>query len=400
MARPAEVTQQFSLRSIAFFLPFTMTFIYPFCILLVISEFFQKDFYLRLKSQLLSPFVLAFNLFFFAHIVGLFWTEDMEAGLDTLGRVVPYIFFGIFWVAAKYEHQESYTNSFISGLFVCSVIAHYNFFHLMYPDIVPQGLINGKRGGLETAPFLSHVMYAPILALGSYLVIRQLLIPSEIFKLRFFLLRTMVALSLILNLAISSGRAGFLLFLALLFCLFLESSRSKLIGLTKIIIFMPAICLVAYQIPDVQIRVDAGIHDVLNFTDNAYSSLGLRVIFSMTAYDMFLQYPFFGVGTGDFMSEYSVFVPQIYKDFPITNNPHNQYLFTLATLGIFGGIVFLNLIIRSIQYGDARAKSIVFGFLLISFFESYFWRSNTTMMFLFFMAVFCQRRTFLFTSIK
>ena len=107
MARPAEVTQQFSLRSIAFFLPFTMTFIYPFCILLVISEFFQKDFYLRLKSQLLSPFVLAFNLFFFVHIVGLFWTEDMEAGLDTLGRVVPYIFFSIFRVAAKYEHQES-----------------------------------------------------------------------------------------------------------------------------------------------------------------------------------------------------------------------------------------------------------------------------------------------------
>ncbi|GIR49697.1 MAG: hypothetical protein CM15mP58_17940 [Burkholderiaceae bacterium] len=38
---------------------------------------------------------------------------------------------------------------------------------------------------METAPFFSHVMYSPILAVGVYLVLRQLLIPTDIFKLKF-----------------------------------------------------------------------------------------------------------------------------------------------------------------------------------------------------------------------
>ena len=89
MARPAEAIQQFSLRSVAFFLPFTMTFVYPFCLLLFISEIFQKDFFLRLKSQVFSPFVIAFVLFFIAHLIGMAWTSDVEAGLDSLGRLIP-----------------------------------------------------------------------------------------------------------------------------------------------------------------------------------------------------------------------------------------------------------------------------------------------------------------------
>ena len=68
MARPAEAIQQFSLRSVAFFLPFTMTFVYPFCLLLFISEIFQRDFLLRLKSHVISPFVIAFVLFFIVHV--------------------------------------------------------------------------------------------------------------------------------------------------------------------------------------------------------------------------------------------------------------------------------------------------------------------------------------------
>ena len=142
MARPAEAIQQFSIRSIAFFLPFTMTFVYPFCLLLFISEFFQKDFLPRLKSQVFSPFVIAFVLFFIAHLIGMIWTIDVEAGLDSLGRLIPYLFFGIFWVAAKYEYQESYVNSFISGLFLCSILAHYNYFYFLFPEILPEGILS------------------------------------------------------------------------------------------------------------------------------------------------------------------------------------------------------------------------------------------------------------------
>ena len=126
--------------------------------------------------------MIAFVLFFTAHLIGMAWTSDVEAGLDSLGRLIPYLFFGIFWVAAKYEHQESYINSFVFGLFICSILAHYNYLYFLFPEILPEGILSGKRNGMETAPFLSHVMYSPILAIGVYLVLRQLLIPTDIFK--------------------------------------------------------------------------------------------------------------------------------------------------------------------------------------------------------------------------
>ena len=400
MARPAEAIQQFSLRSIAFFLPFTMTFIYPFCLLLLLSELFQRDFFLRLKSQIYSPFVLSFICFFIVHLIGMAWTEDLEAGLDSLGRLIPYLFFGVFWVAAKYEYQESYTNSFVLGLFVCSLLAHYNYFYLLYPEFLSEGILNGKRDGLETAPFLSHVMYSPILAVGIYLVTRQILIPKEIFDIKVFISRIIIVIVLTSNLLISTGRAGYLLFLVLFIFLIIETSKSVGRGLIKVIVIIPIVCTLAYQIPDVQVRINAAVNDILIFHESAYSSLGLRYVFSVHAYEMFLANPFFGVGTGDFMYEYPNFIRTPYEEFPHTNNPHNQYLMVLATLGLLGAIILLNLLIRCFQYGDIRARSILTGFLIVSFFESYLWRSNTTMLFMFFMAVFCQRRSFLFASIK
>ena len=400
MARPAEAIQQFSLRSVAFFLPFTMTFVYPFCLLLFISEIFQRDFLLRLKSQVISPFVIAFVLFFIVHLIGMIWTMDVEAGLDSLGRLIPYLFFGIFWVAAKYEHQESYINSFLAGLFLCSILAHYNYLYFLFPEILPEGILSGKRDGMETAPFLSHVMYSPILAVGVYLVLRQLLIPTDIFRLDVFVMRIIMFLALISNLLISTGRAGFLLFLILFICLMIESSKSLGRGVIKILLIVPAACFLAYQIPDVQVRILAGVNDILIFDKDVYSSLGLRYVFSVHAYEMFLANPFFGVGTGDFIQEYPNYVFSSYANLPYTNNPHNQYFMILATLGLFGAIIMFNLLIKCFQYGDYRARSILLGFMVISFFESYLWRSNTTMMFMFFMAIFCQRRSFLFASIK
>ena len=260
--------------------------------------------------------------------------------------------------------------------------------------------MSGKRDGLETAPFLSHIMYAPILAVGIYLLLRQLVIPTDIFKVNVFILKIIMSAVLISNLFISTGRAGYLLFLILFFSLMLESSKSIARALLKIILITPILCFLIYQIPDVQVRIDAGIQDILNFEESAYSSLGLRYVFSLHAYEMFIANPLFGVGTGDFMLEYPNFVISPYEEFPHTNNPHNQYLMILATLGLIGGAIMGHLLFRCMQYGDYRARSIVIGFLIISLFESYLWRSNTTMMFMFFMAVFCQRRSFLFASIK
>ena len=185
MARPAEAIQQFSLRSVSLFFAIYHDLCLPFCLLLFISEIFQRDFLLRLKIPGDFPFCdcLCF----------VFYRSSNRDGLDhgcrsrtRFSRKINTVFiFGIFWVAAKYEHQESYINSFVAGLFLCSILAHYNYLYFFISRNTPEGILSGKRNGMETAPFLSHVMYSPILAVGVYLVLRQLLIPTDIFKLKF-----------------------------------------------------------------------------------------------------------------------------------------------------------------------------------------------------------------------
>ena len=96
-----------------------------------------------------------------------------------------------------------------------------------------------------------------------------------------------------------------------------ESSKSWGKGFLKILLILPIFCFLAYQIPDVQVRINAGFNDIVTFQENSFSSLGLRYIFSIHAYEMFSANPFFGVGTGDFMSEYPNFVKSPYLKFLI-----------------------------------------------------------------------------------
>ncbi|GIR49696.1 MAG: hypothetical protein CM15mP58_17930 [Burkholderiaceae bacterium] len=139
-----------------------MTFVYPFCLLLFIAEIFQKGFLLRLKSQVFSPFVIAFVFVFIVHLIGMVWTSDVEAGLDSLGRLIPYMFFGIFWVAAKYEHQESYINSFIAGLFLCSILAHYNYLYFYFPKYFLKAFL------VESAMEWKQLLFFPMLCIPRF----------------------------------------------------------------------------------------------------------------------------------------------------------------------------------------------------------------------------------------
>ena len=398
MAHPVDALQQFGLKAMAFFLPFNMTFVYPFCILVIACQFIKKDFFFRFKVSLISPLVISFTLFFFIHIFGLGWTEDLNNGIETIGRVIPYLFFSFFWLAAKYENQDSYMFSFIAGTVFCSLLAHYNYFQIQYPHILFEGIISGKRDGLETSPFLSHIMYSPILALSIYLLLRSLIINKSSINIYFF--KFFCLLLLFSNLSFSTGRSGFLLLIFLFACLLFETSRNYKLALLKIITLIPIVIFLAYQIPVIKNRVDAGINDINTFSVQPKSSLGLRYVFSSHAFEMFKENPLVGVGTGDFTKEYKNYVKEEYSDLPTTNNPHNQYLMILSTLGIVGFITMILMFGTSYKYGDKRAKSILIGYLAICFFESYLWRSNTTMAFLYFMAIFCQRQSFLFSSNK
>ena len=76
------------------------------------------------------------------------------------------------------------------------------------------------------------------------------------------------------------------------------------------------------------------------------------------------------------------------------------YFWILKKPSIIGtGHIFVAGLINDVVMGFPLGISSL-TYLVICFFESYLWRSNTSIAFLYFMAIFCQRQSFLFSSIK
>lgn len=397
MSKSMSSIQQLSMIAIAFFLPFHMTFVYPFFFIVIFCEIFNRDFFQRQKTMLSSPLVLCFILFFLLHLFGLFWTEDRSEGIDTINRYLPFLLFGFLWLAAKYENRDLYMFSFVFGLCLCSLLAHYNLLQKIYPDYLIEGITSGKRGGEETSPFLSHLTYAPILAIGIYFITWSIL--KAKLSIKKFGIYFGGFLFLLSNLLFSTGRAGFLMLIILISSAIISSSRNIQIGFIKLVLIVPVCISLAYFSSDnVKNRVDAGFNDIQTFSDNPNSSIGLRAVFAIHSFDLFLENPLFGVGTGSLRSEYEKIVRPEFSGLVVPNNPHNQYLMVASSLGLVGLISLFLIFLLSFHYSDSRGKAIVFGFLTICLVESYLWRANTSFAFIYFISVFSQRQSFLFSS--
>ena len=397
MSKSMSSIQQLSMIAIAFFLPFHMTFIYPFFSIVIFCEVFNKDFIKRQKTMLSSPLVLCFILYFFLHLLGLLWTSDLEEGLDTINRNVPFLLFGFLWLAAKYEKRNLYMFAFVTGLSICSLLAHYNLLQQIYPSYLIEGIVSGKRGGEETSPFLSHLTFAPILAVGIYFIVWSFLSAGK--NIKHLIIKFGALLLLFSNLVFSTGRAGFLMLIVLACSAIINSSKNIRVGFFKLIFIIPLCVLSIYFISEnVKNRVDAGFNDVQTFSQNPNSSIGLRMVFAIQSFDLFLQNPFFGTGTGGLRSQYEKVVRPEFENLVTPNNPHNQYLMISSNLGVIGLAALLLLFFLSFKYSDSRGKAIVLGYIVICFVESYLWRANTSFLFVYFISVFSQRQSFLFSS--
>lgn len=73
-----------------------------------------------------------------------------------------------------------------------------------------------------------------------------------------------------------------------------------------------------------------------------YTSIGLRIAFAKHSYDLIIQRPWFGHGTGSFATEYTkTGGPQLSANECNLGDPHNSYLHLAVQIGLVGLAVFL-----------------------------------------------------------
>lgn len=376
--------QAFLLMAVCFVLPMRASYVYVISGFLLIAVALDE----RLRDHLSvlvrsRPCQLAIA-YFSVVLFSMLWTENNDAGWRFVGRHVPFLLFCLYWVVATSKIREVCLNSFVSGLVVCALLAHYNWFqHFYFPEL-PRG-IRVFKSLEDTAPFVDRIMYSPLLAVGLYIALDRLF---SCFSFKSVFCWFFVVLLLASNLSFSGGRAGMVAFSAMfvLMVLVRYSFSFRALFLSFSIVFV-AFSFLYFSQDYFRSRVDAAVVNLKGFENFHGTSEGERLIYWGTSAIVFIQNPLLGVGAGDFQSEYVKARPERWKDSPDSYNPHNQFLLTAATTGLLGLGVLCAFFVSLLKEGGRRTLIIMSGFLVASIFESYLWRSNTSLAFMALMAV-------------
>jgi len=373
------------LIAFAFALPLTVAganIIDAFIVLLWLARGTFKEDWNEVKN---NKVVLAVLGFYLLHIVGLLWTEDMQWGLHILKKETKFLMIPIFMLFVRREHIKYYIYAFLLAMTISEVLSYGIWF-----EIIPAF----KNATVDNPTvFMSHISYNPFLAFSIYLISAVLLFSKDIDNKKKIIYGFFI-LTMTINMFITGGRAGQVMYFTTLIILFFQfywNQKIKAFFLTIIII--PSIFLISYSNSELfKIRVDSAISDIKHYDVNANTSVGLRLTFSINSWEIIRKNPFIGVGTGDFINEYKKINEINSPHLPNPSQPHNMYTLDLVQFGILGLLSLLSILYFQIKHAlkndDFIYKYVGMAlpllFSVVMFSDSYLLGHYTGMLFIFF----------------
>jgi len=377
---------QILLISLAFLMPITVSganvLIVIICFLWLLSGNYKYKYLQILESKLL----IASIIFFMLHVVGLAWTEDFKWGLHIIHKMWYFILlWPVLHSIVKKENISLYIYSFLLAISLTEVISYLIWFELIVPF--------KHATVLNPTPFMSHISYNPILTIAIYLVAHELLFNTKLGQLKFFLYG-FFCLTMTLNMFITGGRAGQVMYFVMLSILIFQFfDRQKVKSLISIFILVPAIFISAYQTSYIfKSRVDKAIVNTMTYETNKNTSVGHRFTFAIHSWEIIKKNPIFGVGTGDFPKEYKKINEIKTPEVPNTTNPHNMYTLILVQFGLLGLISLFSILYYQVKISPNSTSRLIrdvgitlpilFSVIMLS--DSYLLGHFTTLVFVFF----------------
>ena len=377
---------QYLLIILAFLMPLTVFGANLIIVIICVLWSFSGDYASKFNQIISNKFILASIVFFFLHVIGLLWTEDLSWGVHIVHKMWYFLLLlPVLFTIVRREHIKFYISAFLLAITFTEIASYLVWFEIIEPF---------KNATVRNpTPFMSHISYNPILAFAIYLVLHEIFFNKKITNL-VFSLYSFFAISMSINMFITGGRAGQVMYFAMLaIIVFQFFNNQKIKSLLLISVLIPGIFFTAYTTSDLfQQRVDAVVIDIISYSDNKSSSVGLRITFALNSWDVIKENPIIGIGTGDFPMEYKK-VNQINKTIiPNTNNPHNMYILIVMQLGVIGLISMLSIFYYQIKLSFNSSNRLIRDvgitlpllFLVIMWSDSYLLGHYTTLMFVFF----------------
>jgi O-antigen ligase len=377
---------QYLLIILAFLMPLTVfganLIIVILCSLWLLSGKYKTKFNQIISNKLL----LSSIMFFLLHVIGLLWTKDVKWGLHIVHKMWYFLLlFPILYSVVKRENVKHYIFAFLLAIFVTEVLSY-----LVWFEVLPE-FKNAQTK--NPTPFMSHISYNPILAFAIYLVLHQIFFNFKLKKIE-ICLYSFFSISMTFNMFITGGRAGQVMFFAVLAILIFQYfSAQKFKAIIVIIIVTSSVFFSAYQSSSLfQKRANDVIVGIQNYDSDKSSPIGQRITFAINSWEIISQNPFIGVGTGDFPAEYKKINRKNTPSQPNATNPHNMYTLILSQLGLLGLSSFLMIFYYQIKWSFLSKNRFIKDtgtalpllFLLIMFSDSYLLGHYTSLLYIFF----------------
>ena len=381
-----DKTYQYLLIFLGFLMPLTVfgaNFVIVFiCCIWLISGNYKTKLNLIFSSKLM----LASLLFFGLHVVGMLWTEDLQWGLHIIHKMwYFFLLWPILFTLVKKDYIKYYVGAFLLAITFTEILSY-----LVWFEIIPE-FRHAKIW--NPTPFMSHISYNPILAFAIYLISHQVLFQDKLSKLKRYIYFSL-AITMSINMFITGGRAGHVMYFVMLSILIFQYFNYKKIrSLILIMIVIPSVFYTAYQSSDIfNERVDMAVENTLNYSENKGSSVGRRITWAINSWDIIKKNLIIGVGTGDLPSEYKKINQINSPELPNINNPHNMYTLVLIQLGLLGFFSFFAIFYYQIKLSFRSSDKYIRDigvtlpvlFLVIMFSDSYLLGHYTSLMFIFF----------------
>jgi O-antigen ligase len=377
---------QYLLIILAFLMPLTVFGANLIIVIICVLWLFSGDYASKLNQIISNKFILASIVFFFLHVIGLLWTEDLSWGVHIVHKMWYFLLLlPVLFTIVRREHIKFYISAFLLAITFTEITSYLVWFEIIEPF---------KHASVENpTPFMSHISYNPILAFAIYLVLHEIFFNKKITNL-VFSLYSFFAISMSVNMFITGGRAGQVMYFAMLtIIIFQFFNNQKIKSLLLISVLIPGVFFTAYMTSDLfQQRVDAAVNNTISYSDNKSSSVGLRITFALNSWDVIKENPIIGIGTGDFPMEYKKINQINTPGLPSATNPHNMYTLVLMQLGVLGLISMLSIFYYQIKLSFNSSNRFIRDvgitlpllFLVIMWSDSYLLGHYTTLMFVFF----------------
>ncbi|MGC8774375.1 MAG: O-antigen ligase family protein [Chlorobaculum sp.] len=331
------------LVAFAFVLPLWIAPSYIIAGLICFFWLLQGDFRSDFEKIRHNKLVWAVVAYFLLHVIGLLWTSNLAAGPNKVARASLFLLVPVFMMVLNDENVEPVIWSFLVAMIVSCIFSFLIYFRVDPVHFKPNG------AGFPIY-FMSHIHYSVYLAFAIAFSVYYLLFePSSRKWLK--IVAGIVSAMLIFDLFICEGRAGQVIFFVFLVITIFQYFGKKWIrALIVLLIAVPLLFAVAYTtVKPFRERVQAGVCDIRQYQENKATSLGQRFVYAKNSFNLFLEHPLFGVGTGDFENELEKIHKRDTPDIVYDVDPHNMYLLEMGQFGIFGLIVLLSLLLSEIN---------------------------------------------------